>query len=524
MCQQPDDDACRPARAARLGRFAVFSSLLTTLVACQPSPNSSASAITKRGAAKREPSELVSQGSDDAVPQDAAPEDDGQDAVPERAPEAQQAAATVSNSSPPSSVPRAPPVLPGETPASDVAAPPPNRTKLLEDDAVRPSTTRPSSVDDLFAQAEEEGQRLVENFPEIPDAYEVQARLYWLSGRHQAAGKVWETVLAKQPNYAYAQHGLGQVAGKQGDFEKAVLHHQRAAELMPDYTDAVYHAAGALTQLGHTEAAAELLQSFASRQPQLNSTWIRLGQAWVAEGNYRLALDAFAQALGYKTADELDLDQLAQQQFANGQDQALYGLALCLAREQRLEQARAVQQILANWQQQTREERRTERQQQDDLQRHSREVAAKFEQAGRIYLAMKDVDSAERLFKRAAVLDPQNVSTRVQLASVYMGLMQAEPAAEVCAELVRIEPDNVRHHMNHGMMRMRMGQPARAVECFAEGMKLQPDATGFAMLAQAHAAAGDLAAAVRSIDEALQLEPENAQLIQLRNQWQPPPK
>lgn len=373
------------------------------------------------------------------------------------------------------------------------------------------------SVEALFEEAHAEGRKLVEDYPNAADAYEVLARLLWLSGRYTEAGDAWSEGLKQNPNYAYAHHGLGQVAGKMGDFEEAAARHQRAVALMPNYVDAIYHAAGALTQLGKTEDATRMLSELAEAQ-QTHATWTRLGQTYVAARDYGNALNAFARALGFPTAQELDSQDLSKMELHQDQLQAMIGLATVLARLNRPEKAEQVRQYLVEAARHERSKVRSRRAKQDDLRRYSREIAAQYVQIGRFRLAAKDFELAESVFKRASQLDPADSRSRVQLVSLYMGLMQAEPAARVCSELVEIDPANARHHVNYGMMLMRLNRADKATVSFARAVEISPEAPAYAMLAEAHVASGNLPAALRAIGQAIECEPENPQWQALKKQ------
>ena len=110
-------------------------------------------------------------------------------------------------------------------------------------------------------------------------------------------GKVWEQAVLLNPNYAYAHHGLGQLAGKQANFELAAEKHLRALGIMPGFAEAAYYASVALTQLGRLDEAHGVLTDYLKATSSDANAWLRLGQLELLRKDYEASAEALKQVL-----------------------------------------------------------------------------------------------------------------------------------------------------------------------------------------------------------------------------------
>ncbi|MEM7476019.1 MAG: tetratricopeptide repeat protein [Planctomycetota bacterium] len=361
----------------------------------------------------------------------------------------------------------------------------------------------PETVDELFQLASLEAEKLLDASGESPDGFEMQARVFWLQGKYRRAGECWEWALGVDPNYAYALHGLGKVAGKKAEFEEAASYHLRALEVLPDYPEAVYEAAAALTQLGRLDEAKQLLDARVTKSDQDVNAWLKLAQLEVARRDYASAQKGFEKVL----------------ELAPNQIDALQALAICHMRLGNREKAMEVQSKAKELLAKQRSSTKGDRIENDGVLKYGKQVAEILTTSANLYMAKKQYDAVERVLVLAGQLDKENHQCRTQLAGLYMGLMQAEPALRVCRELAELDPKNPIYLMNYGMMLFRANQRQESIATLKESLALQRSPQAFVALAEVLLAEQQKDEAETAMQQAMALDAGNAQLLQLYQQW-----
>ena len=165
---------------------------------------------------------------------------------------------------------------------------------------------------------------------------------------------------------------------------------------------------------------------------------------------------------------QLGLAQLQLQQFAPAertfqavlaatneprlQKRAHYGLAAVYAQQDRPELARRhreqFQQLSDSDLSATRQRVRTL------ADGDSRRIAIEtHNECARVYEQHGDLDAAEQLWRKAAVLGPEDVESRTQLALLYERTERERQALRRCEQLRDLQPDNPDHWLNVGLLR-----------------------------------------------------------------------
>jgi tetratricopeptide (TPR) repeat protein len=151
---------------------------------------------------------------------------------------------------------------------------------------------------------------------------------------------------------------------------------------------------------------------------------------------------------------------------------------------------------------------------------------------------------AERWWRRAAELDPDNTACRFHLMMLCQRTGRNEEALRLCREMIRAEPNNPFHHLSLGNLEARRGElaaagaayetahrlgPDRPEACFAlaqfylrantnlptaarlaaRAVELSPAAPHQYVLSRAAARVGDRETARRAIERACELDPGN---------------
>ena len=401
--------------------------------------------------------------------------------------------------------------------------------------STNPDPHFPETLAALDEEGRQEVDRLAALFPDDANALEVKARVYFLLGQTQVAAASWQQILEIDPDYAYAHSGLGLVAAKNGQYEEAASRQGRAIELMPGLREASYQLSDVQLKLGEVEAAIDTLKQLISNGGDTTTSYVRLGQAYLAAKEYEKARDALQTAL----ARYAEIPR------------AQFGLATALRRLGDTQEAAQAMQRYQELRVKDNEVYDDFRTRVNSLSARSIDFAERYVWASRVYLTHGRADEARRLSRRAAQLDPANTESRILLASLYQQTGRAEDALAMCQELVEIEPNNVAYQLNLGIMARNLRRFASAELAFLEVARLAPEkGLGFAglaklylvagrkmeeavpyarraveldpiganlaLLSQVLAATGDRTGAVEAIEKAIRLEPENTQYIEVQ--------
>jgi cytochrome c-type biogenesis protein CcmH/NrfG len=180
----------------------------------------------------------------------------------------------------------------------------------------------------------------------------------------------------------------------------------------------------------------------------------------------------------------------------------------------------------------------------DDVAAMRKDLATIYANAGRIYHAGQNPREAERIWQRAAAVDPKGVSSRQALARLYRRSGRTAEAAGMLEQLAEIEPADASYLIEIGNLRIELGQPDKAeaalrqacqrapksagphaalAELYVKGKhkladaaalarkaaEIEPTAPHFWLLASACRQSGDVPAARAAIEKAIELDPGN---------------
>ena len=93
---------------------------------------------------------------------------------------------------------------------------------------------------------------------------------------------------------------------------------------------------------------------------------------------------------------------------------------------------------------------------------------------GRIYMALKDFDSAEAQFRKALEMNDNLVWPYVALARIYVATGKAEKAIEEYRQLIKKKPDLVMAYMAIGTIYQRLGEIDKAEKAYRDVLKIKP--------------------------------------------------
>jgi tetratricopeptide (TPR) repeat protein len=292
--------------------------------------------------------------------------------------------------------------------------------------------------------------------------------------------------------------------------------------------------ATALLNQGKMEETIAVLERSMEAGPAGMPHFLLLGQTLLQLRQYEKAKRSFETAI----------------QMAPEYPNAYYGLATACARLGQEEEALRYREKFRESQSKDLRVQIDESKSYDDLNSARQTVAEAYVVAGRLYRAYGDDHAAKDHWARAAELDPLNPDSRIELARLYEQEGRPRDALNALLPLRETRSQNVSLWMHLGRLHAAFDELDEAEEALRRVVELAPQRSlGYAALAQVHLQAnhkaaeaaefarqavrrestaanyfllstacercGDLEAAIRAIEKALQSEPGNAQYRQM---------
>lgn len=142
---------------------------------------------------------------------------------------------------------------------------------------------------------------------------------------------------------------------------------------------------------------------------------------------------------------------------------------------------------------------------------------------GQFLLAHNQLAGAEYLFSRALSLDPLNAQYCYRQGVVLQQQKQLKQAAQSFTAALQQNPRFLGALFNLGIVHRELGETTRAAEQFKRLLQINAeDPCALALLGECQADLGDFEGAVRSLEDAVRLDPQNRSaqkdLLRLRQQ------
>ena len=279
------------------------------------------------------------------------------------------------------------------------------------DPSTLPGNTASSAsvtAEGLTAEANQVAQRLLERFPESPQALTLAGSVYYAFGDQAAADRCWEDSLSIDPDFAPTSQRMGEAAWERGDYGRAVSLLRKAIDADPSLTPAVaFLLADSLMNAGSPQEAVDALEQADGQGSLSVEGTILLGHGYLQTGQYDKAKDRFAAGLLMDP----------------GSSKIHFGLATVYARLGQAEESRKHREMYAKL--------KTQKLDQTTSQRSSlrstelgdmRPFAVQtYVNAGTIHASHGDIRQAEAYWVRAVELDPQHPE-----ATRWLELLDAE--------------------------------------------------------------------------------------------------
>ena len=347
-------------------------------------------------------------------------------------------------------------------------------------------------ADALKAEQYAIGSQLIKEFPDDFDSVRVMGYVHSSQGNLDEMFACWQRCRTLQPNRADVYDQLGRHALRMEEYDDAIDYWQQARKIDPKITGVLTNIGNALLNLGRPEDAVKLLKQETEIAPTSQTHYL-LGEALFQLGDFTKAKNSYQRAV----------------QLEPNHTKAVYGLVKVCARLGEREEAAAYSQEFQRLETATGQSDQEYREQYDDLRQMRERLADTCTDAGRAYHRHKNSLKAERLWVRAAAVDPQNTACRSLLASLYTKQRKVGDALRQYQELLRIEPDVVEHYQTIGFMQARLGNLADAESSFRKMVEIAPrNAAGHRALAKFYLNTNREAALAKTLaDKAVKLDP-----------------
>jgi len=390
----------------------------------------------------------------------------------------------------------------------------------------------------LKTEETELAEIIVKEFPDTEEALYFIGNFHKRHGRREDAEKFWQKCLDINPRQLSIYRSLGETAFEAGEYEKAIDEYKKAVEIDPTAADIHKGIGHALVELGRYEEATEELEKEAQISPGSLSVHFLLGQAYFKQKKHYEAREH------YETAIQLDAEYAS----------AYYGLVrVCIALKEP-EKAKEYQLRFKSINDRRFEKSRAERASAllptRDLAAIRRSVIITYLDAGELYRARKDFGTTEDLLKRAVEIDPNDIRCFEGLGLLYSMTERYPEALRQFERIREIEPSNLRSYLNIGTILFMLNRydaaervyrdaiaiapeqstvylqlaglylrtrtkPGDARKLAQKAVSLQGTARGYFMLSWACDVTGDQEGALKAIEQAVRLEPENLKYRQI---------
>jgi len=381
--------------------------------------------------------------------------------------------------------------------------------------------------------------QLMADFPGSSDPIGLMATVHDTYDNSAESERWWRKCLELDPKRADVYLALGVIAMKKGKYQEAGELSGKARQIDPNLPGVHRRHAEALLELGKPDEALAAIEKEIDISPGVCINHILLGQAHLQRKEYKKAREAYETAVDIPPRESLGYYGLV--------TTAYYGLATACSR---LGETDKTAEYMGKFRKLRTEEDKLvgqERRATGKSVREAKVLAETLTDAGRVYYGHRQFLKAERLWQRAAKLDPANTFCRQQLADMYTRAGRPREGVKICEQLIKIDPKNATYALMKGALLARLKRfdaaeqamrkvielaPKRAVgyrslvkvlllrkETLAEAkavarkvVELEPTAGHYSLLGEVCYRNGDRAGALAAFKRAAELAPDNEEI------------
>ncbi|MBD3420664.1 MAG: tetratricopeptide repeat protein [Chitinivibrionales bacterium] len=330
------------------------------------------------------------------------------------------------------------------------------------------------------------------------------AQLFYRRGEYAQALNYFEAAADIEPNNAIYLAHVAHTASLTGQVQKSLTAVGKALEIDNKHIDILHFAALVYRKAGQTVKSRQLMRDAISMQSDCAKCWEALGDAHIAEANYKAAvkvlmkaweLDGYKESVVLKLGRALSIDQKHEEatDFLKmvlsknpKNSEAAFELAHVYLRDEEIQKAERVissheQQQKSAWTHLAKGELNEAR---GDLDAAwiSFTVALRLlpgdpqvqDACGRIYLKKRQFGKAIEHFSKALAIEPHNPHMLVNLAKAYDGMNDHKAALELCEPVAKRFPRNSQAHYLMADISHRLGNHQSASEIARQGLEHSP--------------------------------------------------
>ena len=290
---------------------------------------------------------------------------------------------------------------------------------------------------------------------------------YW-----QNSELLWAHALACTPDNVVTENNLGNAFLDKGDLDDAIVHLQKALQIMPNHAEAHYNLANALFRKGNISEAIVQYEEALQAKPNDERTHYNLGVALLQQGNVDEAINQLQAALQITPDDVVVLNNLGNANFQKGNlNQAIsdyrkaiqlnpddakvhYNLGLALLQKNDLNGAIA-------------EFRKR-------LQTKPSDVAV-MNNLGNVLFLKGDLDAAIPEFQSVLQISPNDANARYSLGIASLQKGNLDVAITNLQQALHLKPNWAEAHYNFGNAILGKGRVDEAISQYKKALQINPD-------------------------------------------------
>ncbi len=285
-----------------------------------------------------------------------------------------------------------------------------------------------------YAKAEAIWRTIIDRDPKYAIAYNGLGNILYKQGKLTDAAVAYKQAIQLEPKFVIAYNGLGNVLNKQGQLEAAAVAYRQAIQLDPKFMIAYYNLGIVLSSQQKLDEAVKTYRQAIQLEPKFANTYNNLGVVLYDQKKLEEAVIAYHKAieldpklaiaynnLGIVLSSQQKLDEalVAYQQAIQLNPQltiAYYNLGVTLSEQRKLPEAiNAYQKVLTL---------------SDDITRSGKIHALAHNAIGIIFRQQDKLEEAIAEFKQASTIDPGFVYARTNLEEA-MRTLQIKQQGEI---------------------------------------------------------------------------------------------
>ena len=388
---------------------------------------------------------------------------------------------------------------------------------------------RAEIIADMRAEALALVKHLMTMFPLDENADVLQGDIYENLREDALSMVAWKRALAKNPQRTDLYEKLGEVAAAQGNQEQAFAYWNQGLQTNANAPNLRWHIANAYLEQGQPEPGVQLLTEECRLSPQTARNYFLLGQCYRQMQQFEQA------ALNYQKATEIAPDYY----------NAYYGLANVCRMMKETERAKeALEKFRALKQRADASEDRQIKV--EEMPQFRRRLAAYYIKGYQLYAQNRKVRQGKILLQRAAAVAPDWPMCLEKLATHHYHINRLDEAIKFYRQAQRLDPNQPMYAVNVGTLYRQLRRYDLAEKAFRQAIRRFPDyspgyreliflnmkteknlsqtlslaqtavqlkgsADDYYILSQVHRVNGNGQAALSAIQEAIRLDPDNAE-------------